>query len=618
MTKKVKFVSEPVQHQGGAVADVMVGSIASSTYSQAETFLRETLQNACDQKMEAGSQIDFIVDAFQVKGKRKEAFDDFLSAGRLGGDPLGLCELKELKSFEALVVADVGTIGLKGPLDASIDENPSNFAGFFFNIGRQNLESNSGGAFGLGRTVLTNASDYSTIIVYSQFLDSKGKLSSRLMGMAIRGAFTYNNRKFTGRHWFGQEPKDEIGLVRPFENKDADAIAESLDLRKYLGDRTGFVAIVIGNTLIENPDKPILSQNQRHEAIDAIHEAACIYGWPHMLGSKKQRSVNFHFYCDGKKRAEKNPADMPILSNFVKCYEALNQITIGVDSTEIYFSPQQGKRVATGNLMWLSTPSNTHDLDFAKRGLIPLSAVALMRQANFVVKYLEVSQKADQVVTRGVFKSNQEFDRDFRKSEPVAHDDWIPTKLQLKPHARNPIKQTLDNIKENFKKISGIQTSEEGGSPSVVLGNVVGRLLDGLALTGPLKPSSSKSRGGSTTLGGAKVKSVQVVPIGTPKITNSSKDYYEAIFKFQVVFPKNVEDEQSVKFETFPILENGSPEKDPPLGLDIPKISKIAIDSRVVGLKDSLTVSYAMHLKIIEVTVRCPQGMGSTCSVMVE
>ena len=69
--KKVFFVSEPVQHQGGVVADVMTGSIATSTYSQAETFLRETLQNACDQRIETQSQIKFIVYVFQVSGKKK-------------------------------------------------------------------------------------------------------------------------------------------------------------------------------------------------------------------------------------------------------------------------------------------------------------------------------------------------------------------------------------------------------------------------------------------------------------------------------------------------------------------------------------------------------------------
>ena len=68
---KVYFVSEPVQHQGGVVADVMANSIATSTYSQAETFLRETLQNACDQKKNDVSQIEFVVDVFQVAGDKK-------------------------------------------------------------------------------------------------------------------------------------------------------------------------------------------------------------------------------------------------------------------------------------------------------------------------------------------------------------------------------------------------------------------------------------------------------------------------------------------------------------------------------------------------------------------
>jgi hypothetical protein len=101
--KKVFFVSEPVQHQGGVVADVMTGSIATSTYSQAETFLRETLQNACDQRIQSQTQIKFMVDLFQVSGKKKEAFDDFFSEARLGLDPLGFGRLKESKSFEAML-----------------------------------------------------------------------------------------------------------------------------------------------------------------------------------------------------------------------------------------------------------------------------------------------------------------------------------------------------------------------------------------------------------------------------------------------------------------------------------------------------------------------------------
>ena len=608
--KKVYFISEPVQHQGGVVADVMANSIATSTYSQAETFLRETLQNACDQKKNDSFQIEFVIDVFQVAGEKKKRFDEFFSEARLGLDPLGFSKLKSAKAFEALVVADKGTVGLVGPLDASIDETPSNFAGFFFNVGRQSSESSSGGSFGLGRTVLTNASEYSTILVYSQFLN-KGKICKRFMGMAIRGTFAHGGRRYTGRHWFGKEPSKNSGLVSPFEEKEAEEYAKTFGMSEYLGNETGFVAMVIGNALISNPESPTLAKSQREEVIRDIQLAACIYGWPHMLGSKKNRSVNFKFCLDGNAIAEKDPAKMSGLSEFVKCYEALNSQTEGVESKDIYFSPGGAKKEPTGKLVWLNIPTSQSDRDWAKKGSIPVSSIALMRQANFVVKYLEVTQKLDQISTRGIFKSNLNFDADFRKSEPVAHDDWIPSKLQLRPNSRNPIKQTLENIKENFKELAGVKGDFQDGSASVILGNVVGRLLDGLTLTGPPKTPPSSGGGGSGGAGGG--RNIQVVPIGTPKIIASDLNNYQAVFKFQVIFPKDETESRKIQLATYAILENGNPELDPPEGVEIPEILSIEIEGKRYLPNNPIDLDVAMNLKILDITVSAPQGVGTTC-----
>ena len=608
--KKVYFVSEPVQHQGGVVADVMANSIATSTYSQAETFLRETLQNACDQKKNDLSQIEFVIDLFQVGGEKKKLLDDFFSEARLGQDPLGFTKLKNTKTFEAIVVADKGTVGLVGPLDASIDETPSNFAGFFFNVGRQSSDSSSGGSFGLGRTVLTNASEYSTILVYSQFLQ-RGKLNKRFMGMAIRGTFAHGGRRYTGRHWFGKEPNKNSGLVSPFEDKEADEYATAFGMAKYLGNETGFVAMVIGNALITNPDSPTLAKLQREEIIRDIQLAACTYGWPHMLGSKKSRSVNFKFCLDGNAIPEKDPAKMPGLSEFVKCYEALNSQTEGVESKDIFFSAGGAKKEPTGKLAWLNIPTSQSDRDLAKKGSIPISAVALMRQANFVVKYLEVTQKYDQISTRGIFKSNINFDADFRKSEPVAHDDWIPSKLQLKPNTRNPIKQTIENIKENFKELAGIKGEFQDGSASVILGNVIGRLLDGLTLTGPPKPP--KPSGGGSSGGTSGGNNIQVVSIGTPKIIASDLSHYQAVFKFQIIFPKDEDNTRKIQLATYAILENGNPEIDPPEGVEIPEILKVHLDGKNYLKNQPIELEENMNLKYLEVTVSAPQGVGTTC-----
>ena len=608
-SKKVFFVSEPYAQAGAVAADVMRESIAASAYSQQETFLRETLQNACDQKPSRTSQIDFIVDAFQVSGKRKELFDDFFSEARLGIDHLKLSNLKDADSFEALVVADVGTIGLVGPIDASIDETPSNFAGFFFNVGRaEDPHSEQGGTFGLGRTTLTNSSRYSTVLVYSQF-KANSKMNQRFMGMAISGAFRHGGKKYTGRHWYGQLPKLNSGLVQPFEGSDAEDLARKLGLLNYLGESTGFVAMVIGNSFIENPEKSRLAGDQRLESIKSIQQAACIYGWPHMLGTSKQKSVNFSFRCDGKEIPEKDPTKMPVLSEYIKCYEALSTHIDGVESTEIFFTGGN-KNQPTGTLTWLNTPISASDLALAKEQTIPVSSIALMRQANFVVKYLEVTQKVDQIATRGVFKTNKEFDAAFRKSEPAAHDEWLPWKLRLPPRSRNPIKQTLDNIKENFKELAGSRTTILDGSASVVLGNIVGRLLDGLNLTGTPKQQPGAGAGGGAGGGG---KTAQMISIGSPKISASNVTHYSAIFKFQVLHPKDIEGTTKIKFNSYAILENGNAEMDPPDGVEVPTIEKISCGGRLYDLDEPITVDESMHLQTIEVMASAPQGIGTTC-----
>ena len=330
-----------------------------------------------------------------------------------------------------------------------------------------------------------------------------------------------------------------------------------------------------------------------------------------MLGSKKSRSVNFKFCLDGNAIPEKDPAKMPGLSEFVKCYEALNSQTEGVESKDIFFSAGGAKKEPTGKLAWLNIPTSQSDRDLAKKGSIPISAVALMRQANFVVKYLEVTQKYDQISTRGIFKSNINFDADFRKSEPVAHDDWIPSKLQLKPNTRNPIKQTIENIKENFKELAGIKGEFQDGSASVILGNVIGRLLDGLTLTGPPKPP--KPSGGGSSGGTSGGNNIQVVSIGTPKIIASDLSHYQAVFKFQIIFPKDEDNTRKIQLATYAILENGNPEIDPPEGVEIPEILKVHLDGKNYLKNQPIELEENMNLKYLEVTVSAPQGVGTTC-----
>jgi hypothetical protein len=182
--------------------------------------------------------------------------------------------------------------------------------------------------------------------------------------------------------------------------------------------------------------------------------------------------------------------------------------------------------------------------------------------------------------------------------------------LQLKAKSRNPIKQTLDNIKENFKELAGIKSDFQDGSASVILGNVVGRLLDGLTLTGPLKPPVSPGRG--TSVGGGN-KDIQIVAVGTPNIVTSDEYKYQAVFQFQISFPADDLESKEINFAAYAILENGNPELDPPDGAEIPEIAEITIDGETFPLNIPLEINAGMNMRRIDVKVSAPQGVGTTC-----
>ena len=112
------LISEPVGPQGGVVADVMTNSISTSTYTQSETFIREMLQNSCDQRVSKTSSIKFLVDVTSLSGSKKSNLNQFLETAKTRQDPLDIAGILKQSELEVIFVADRGTAGLKGPVDA--------------------------------------------------------------------------------------------------------------------------------------------------------------------------------------------------------------------------------------------------------------------------------------------------------------------------------------------------------------------------------------------------------------------------------------------------------------------------------------------------------------------
>ena len=124
------------------------------------------------------------------------------------------------------------------------------------------------------------------------------------------------------------------------------------------------------------------------------------------------------------------------------------------------------------------------------------------------------------------------------------------------------------------------------------------------------QPGAGAGAGGGAGGGG---KTAQMISIGSPKISASNVTHYSAIFKFQVLHPKDIEGTTKIKFNSYAILENGNAEMDPPDGVEVPTIEKISCGGRLYDLDEPITVDESMHLQTIEVMASAPQGIGTTC-----
>lgn len=617
---KVDFFSQPMARDGSSIAQFASQAIKDSILLPKHVMLREALQNSCDQRISKEETIDFTVSAFALHGDRLKFLKVMLQEGLAKGDPLEVSRLLNQDRIEILVFADKGTKGLGGIPDAS-KPNAGNFARYFYIFGRiDEPGSTDGGSFGAGRTTLNNASQISTVFVYSNFRNSSGKLHSRFMGLANGKSFEHEERMYTGRHWWCDYRNEH---AHPFEGEEAREIAINLGMDEYLKDETGFVAFVIAPIYVglELQEK---ADNEREALIYDLQQAAYLYGWPHMIEHKGKKSVNFSFFLDGKKLENQDPGDMGHLVNFVESYSKIikaresneydDERIVNINFTD------SGSQKRIGILGWSYSPEKKVDVEFAETELIPRNSVALIRNAGFVVKYEPVNPYADGIVTRGVFLADLEYEGDFRASEPIAHDAWIPSRLRLTKGSRNPVKQCLDQIRSTFKSINDPQGSMNHGEPIFFASNVLGAILGGLPVVGKNQHHTRNSKTSK------KKSPVSFSTEREPYVISSNKEFYRASFAYAIEFKALHKDNAKLTIEARVGLEGGKLETDPPSSGYRPRIASILIDdyefyrasadenfsSRVINL------SIDNPIQDLDIVIESKHGIAVFCKLVLE
>jgi hypothetical protein len=294
--------------------------------------------------------------------------------------------------------------------------------------------------------------------------------------MALGESFNAGGTRFTGRHWWGVE--DAITGAEPVTGARAEALARDLGMCTIAPDETGTAILVVA---------PVAHEGETlEEIIEQIAEAATRWAWPHMLQRHTGPSIRFAFSCDGAHVPAPDPQTDLVLMHFTAAYERCGALLSSVsepgDDWPWSMREVRSERPAR-KLGALAYRRYRHESVRESPFADVTSHVALMRDPRLVVRYLEVPNDPGGLATAGVFVADPELNDEFAKSEPVAHDDWVPENLRLEKYERNPVKQAVERLRKEFRQALRVVAGPEGGgrfTGITSLSSYMGDLLDGL------------------------------------------------------------------------------------------------------------------------------------------
>ena len=476
---RMDLYSEPYRPEGNIDARATRRALGQPPqFGPWALFLRETLQNSWDARLAGADHIHYRADAYwpdpeQLRALKTEVFDQMPPAAAWDG-------VRSNEDLPLLVVTDHGTRGLSGPTRAdAVEEGQSDFVDFVRNVGRAEEKELGGGTYGFGKGVLYESSVCATVVLFTR-TEVRGRRVSRLMAMRLGSSYVHSRRKYTGRHWWGVA--SAVTGAEPLTGLAAEGLARRLGMTFIPEDRTGTSLMVVGPVAHE-PEETL------EDIVRQLADAALWWAWPHIVGEGGGPSVIFGFSHEGEEVAVGDPSTHPVLQKYVEALrraEAVagtGQSTEGWPWTDRVLRSGHGQKTRLGALSYRRIPPLDRPVALGAREPEANCHVALMRAPRLVVKYLEAPADPSGNGLAGVFIAEPALDRDFALSEPVAHDDWVPSKLRLDKYQRNPVRQALEKLRQELRPPVIADDDPAAGTRHaglVPLSSQLGALLDGL------------------------------------------------------------------------------------------------------------------------------------------
>lgn len=560
--------SEQYPPWGSSAGQGILKNLGTPPLEKLELFTREVIQNCWDAADDNhNGPVTVRISCEEIDHHQINSITSNVLVGARG-------ELSLAKAFEdsprLLKISDRGTHGLGGPTNAQIDvEGPTDFRDFLRNVGEPPDKPMGGGSFGFGKAALYLVSLAHCIVIHTRAANEFGELETRIMAAGLSAPFSDGDSgrrlRYTGRHAWGVSLPD--GSVDPVRNGDCGPFRDMFGLDAFGDEETGTDIVIVA------PDLSLGGQTDSIASaaagMELIARSIAWHFWPKIYGP--QPSMHISVWLNEEEVAIPGPLDNRRIAAFVSALYELedesDQPSVSVRTVEKQIEVgMQKKHVGDLVIQTHMIPvENEHDVAIAAPDSgEPLNHVALMRNAELVVKYVKGPElPAGLGGYAGVFrvaKGDAQLDNIFRRSEPPSHDDWIHKALEDRSE-RMFVNRAVKSVEEAMDEYVGADAPTGRGSSDVSLGQFskqMASLVPDVSGEGARRKPPGKRPGGQPTSA-----PLEVISPLTPKTING-----------QTVLEASVRAKAQIRVLAIPsvVSDGTSAEKTPPEGALVPEV----------------------------------------------
>lgn len=279
--------------------------------------------------------------------------------------------------------------------------------------------------------------------------------------------------------------------LEPVTGEEATRLADALGLPVRDTHDTGTTLMILA---------PFFDQEEPEELIGHIQEALLWHCWPKMLVRDGEPAMYFATELEGSDVPLPDPEYFPPVDRFIQAYRCIRERAAPMEEIR----SQRPARLLGRIAIIRGRTEERHWLVDAEKSAIPRIShhLATMRPAELVVRYYEGAPSSDtDDEWAGVFQcdDDDEIEDSFARSEPPAHDDWIPGYLEPRSRAKTYVRVALREIKSRIAMVGTTPGAhpvnpEEAGLAGAA--GILGRILnaEGDQPGHPARPAPGGSR----------------------------------------------------------------------------------------------------------------------------